>query len=68
MIALHLRVGINEYNQFIPKNGLSTPFFGTFLFHWLQIGYIGQIICSHQLFDMKSSSCLATSACLFGYR
>lgn len=27
----------------IPKNGLFKPSFGTFLFHWLQIGYIGQI-------------------------
>ena len=33
----------------IPKNGLFKPFFGTFLFHWLQNGYMRAIFCSRQL-------------------
>ncbi len=35
---------------------------------WLQNGYIERFLCSHGLTAYRPSSCMATSACLLGYR
>lgn len=63
---------IERNNKFAPSKSpkcLKTQVFRGFCrFHWLQLGYIERAFCSQTAQGVRASSCLATSACLFGYR
>ena len=69
LLYLNLPSGNNNLAFSKSLKCLKTQAFRGFCrFHWLQLGYIERAFCSQTAQGVRASSCLATSACLFGYR